>query len=356
MSYSMLAKQEDQALTTPEQAAGQYVADLSQIPADKQEASTDSSSVSMPTSNVALDLQQDYQAQFSAAQAQAVAQVAAAMSQANNGAYPVEFTGAVPGNPDVQSHVTAVQQPNSNELYRKTLISDKVRAENRERKKRWREQNEDRNKDNDLRCRVNKRANRLFGAADSEHKRSWIEREFVKRQAKRKEKELRKTSIGGSPNNTGSLGNDHMQNAGQSSDLSQLQNTPYYSMGNNMAPLSPNTAAKLLNNNLAEAMKAQQESNQLTSAQLLEKLLQQAPTPQLEGSQLQQFNGQSGEENSNSAQLTDVTSAVSQTSTTPATAPQTSAAPNGGAAAGQNGDYPMEAVLTLMQLNAGWRQ
>jgi hypothetical protein len=122
----MLAKQEDQALTTPEQAAGQYVADLSQIPADKQEASTDSSSVSMPTSNVALDLQQDYQAQFSAAQAQAVAQVAAAMSQANNGAYPVEFTGAVPGNPDVQSHVTAVQQPNSNELYRKTLISDKV--------------------------------------------------------------------------------------------------------------------------------------------------------------------------------------------------------------------------------------
>jgi hypothetical protein len=101
-----------------------------------------------------------------------------------------------------------------------------------------------------------------------------------------------------------------MQNAGQSSDLSQLQNTPYYSMGNNMAPLSPNTAAKLLNNNLAEAMKAQQESNQLTSAQLLEKLLQQAPTPQLEGSQLQQFNGQSGEENSNSAQLTDVTSGM----------------------------------------------
>lgn len=122
----MLAKQEDQELTTPEQAAGQYVADLSEITAENKQVPSETSSVSMPTSNVELDLQQDYQAQFSAAQAQAVAQVAAAMSQANNGAYPVEFASAVPGNPDVQSHVTAVQQPNSNELYRKTLISDKV--------------------------------------------------------------------------------------------------------------------------------------------------------------------------------------------------------------------------------------
>lgn len=48
--------------------------------------------------------------------------------------------------------------------------------------------------------------------------------------------------------------------------------------------------------------------------------------------------------------------AVSQSSTAAVTAPQTTTAPNGGAAAGQNGDYPMEAVLTLMQLNAGWRQ
>jgi hypothetical protein len=60
----------------------------------------------------------------------------------------------------------------------------------------------------------------------------------------------------------------------------------------NMAPLSPNTTAKLLNSNLQEAIKAQQETSQLTSAQLLEKLLQQAPAPQLEGSQMQQFSNE----------------------------------------------------------------
>ncbi|KAF9112857.1 hypothetical protein BGX27_002690 [Mortierella sp. AM989] len=75
---------------------------------------------------------------------------------------------------------------------KRELNSEKVRTENRERKKRWREQNEDRNKDNDLRCRVNKRANKLFGKLDSEHKTHWIEEEFGKRQLKRKEKERRR--------------------------------------------------------------------------------------------------------------------------------------------------------------------
>ncbi|KAF8983483.1 hypothetical protein BGZ46_010158 [Entomortierella lignicola] len=75
---------------------------------------------------------------------------------------------------------------------KRELNSEKVRTENRERKKRWREQNEDRNKDNDLRCRVNKRANKLFGKQDSEHKARWIEEEFGKRQLKRKEKERRR--------------------------------------------------------------------------------------------------------------------------------------------------------------------
>jgi hypothetical protein len=49
--------------------------------------------------------------------------------------------------------------------------------------------------------------------------------------------------------------------------------------------------------------------------------------------------------------------AVSDTSSTATAATSQGAnAPNGGAPANQNGDYPMEAVLTLMQLNAGWRQ
>ncbi|KAI9239317.1 MAG: hypothetical protein BYD32DRAFT_232735 [Podila humilis] len=48
-----------------------------------------------------------------------------------------------------------------------TSTINKIRTENRERKKRWREANEDRNKDNDLRCRVSKRANKLHGKEPS---------------------------------------------------------------------------------------------------------------------------------------------------------------------------------------------
>lgn len=47
-------------------------------------------------------------------------------------------------------------------------------------------------KDNDLRCRVNKRAHKLFGKEDSDHKKKWIDDEFLKRQQKRKDKERRK--------------------------------------------------------------------------------------------------------------------------------------------------------------------
>ncbi|KAG0348605.1 hypothetical protein BG004_004733 [Podila humilis] len=86
----------------------------------------------------------------------------------------------------------AVQDPIQESLKR-DATNAKVRSENRERKKRWREQNEDRNKDNDLRCRVNKRANKLFNYQESEHKARWIEEEFGKRQQKRKDKEQRRT-------------------------------------------------------------------------------------------------------------------------------------------------------------------
>ncbi|PHZ15231.1 uncharacterized protein RHIMIDRAFT_86154 [Rhizopus microsporus ATCC 52813] len=61
---------------------------------------------------------------------------------------------------------------------------ESIRASNRERKKKWRIHNEERNKDNDLRCRVNKRANKLYGLADSEEKQRWIKEEFEKRRLK----------------------------------------------------------------------------------------------------------------------------------------------------------------------------
>ena len=44
-------------------------------------------------------------------------------------------------------------------------------------------------KDNDLRCRVTKRATKLYGAADTDEKRKWMEVEFSKRKEKREAKE-----------------------------------------------------------------------------------------------------------------------------------------------------------------------
>ena len=44
-------------------------------------------------------------------------------------------------------------------------------------------------KDNDLRCRVTKRAAKLYGAADTDEKKKWMEAEFSKRKEKREAKE-----------------------------------------------------------------------------------------------------------------------------------------------------------------------
>lgn len=89
-----------------------------------------------------------------------------------------------PAKPDVQS-----------EEYKQ-----KVRNENRERKKRWREGNAERNKDNDLRSRVLKKANSVFGDASSPEKSAWMEEEFNKRREKRmaklKKEDEEKVSMG----------------------------------------------------------------------------------------------------------------------------------------------------------------
>ncbi|KAJ2900308.1 hypothetical protein IWW38_000567 [Coemansia aciculifera] len=75
-------------------------------------------------------------------------------------------------------------------------VLGKMRQENRERKKRWREMNDERNKDNDLRCRVNKRANQLYGAHASADKERWVGEEFERRQQRRRDKETRKRPQG----------------------------------------------------------------------------------------------------------------------------------------------------------------
>lgn len=65
---------------------------------------------------------------------------------------------------------------------------ERQRFENRERKKRWRESNAVRNKDNDLRCRINRRAKQLWGSQQSAERYAWMEAEFNKRRAKRESK------------------------------------------------------------------------------------------------------------------------------------------------------------------------
>ena len=62
---------------------------------------------------------------------------------------------------------------------------ERIRLENRERKKRWRDANRLKNQNNDLRARLKKRAIHLFGAEDSQKKLDWIEAEFEKRKNRR---------------------------------------------------------------------------------------------------------------------------------------------------------------------------
>lgn len=55
-------------------------------------------------------------------------------------------------------------------------------------------------KDNDLRCRVTKRAARLFGQSSNAQKANWIATEFNKRKQKREQKERAKSDVPGSSN------------------------------------------------------------------------------------------------------------------------------------------------------------
>ncbi|KAI8381284.1 uncharacterized protein BYT42DRAFT_300079 [Radiomyces spectabilis] len=344
----------------------------------------------------------------------AVAAAAAAANQATSSSQQAVSNTNTPSSSTTQ--ITA-------EMLKRELINQKVRADNRERKKRWREQNEERNKDNDLRCRVNKRAHKLFGKDDSEHKRRWIEEEFLKRQLKRKEKERRKQAVNGAIGaNTGGghsdSGSSNLDLAGgqphlDAQQLQALHETNYLSMlCNNLGALSPTAAAKLLSNsNVGSAAKAQEKSQQL-SLQLLDFLqqLQQYQPQQQQAStenptstdyQLptQTFSTSSSPNSSetstpmqhdstrpedrlaallSSSIHSAATAAASANNSQPATKQEgessssavkkDSSQQSEGSQSqqqqqqqqrqqqGSGGDYPMDAVLTLMQLNAGWRQ
>jgi hypothetical protein len=67
---------------------------------------------------------------------------------------------------------------------------ERIRIEARERKKRWRGNNTTRNKDNDLRARLQKRATNIYGPENSEEKTKWFENEFRIRREKRLTRQL----------------------------------------------------------------------------------------------------------------------------------------------------------------------
>ncbi|KAG0212583.1 hypothetical protein BGX28_006019 [Mortierella sp. GBA30] len=229
---------------------------------------------------------------------------------------------------------TASADPMQDSLKR-DLISEKIRTENRERKKRWREQNEDRNKDNDLRCRVNKRANKLFGKAESEHKTRWIEEEFGKRQMKRKDKERRRN-----PN----APHDPVSTPPPS-------NKPTVSLSEQLALHQQAQQQQQQQQQLASLAHSQFDPSTVKTALALNDLVKK------NGSHL------------DLAQLTGVLSdpnlarqliEIEANNTAPPPSMMVLNAPTkvdhdvkGGHM--MDADYPMDAVLTLMQLNGSWK-
>ncbi|KAF9188998.1 hypothetical protein BGZ51_000174 [Haplosporangium sp. Z 767] len=224
------------------------------------------------------------------------------------------------------------------ETIKRDLQSQKVRTENRERKKRWREQNEDRNKDNDLRCRVNKRANKLFGKQESEHKTRWIEEEFGKRQMKRKDKERRRnpnasgsvepvtvaTPVKPTPSLSEQLALHHQaQQQQQQLQASQLAH-PQFDPTTVKTALALNDLVKKNGNHLDLA----QLTGVLTDPNLARQLIEieaSNPAPPVTGTMM-----------------------VMNTSSKPADHDIKGSHT-------VEADYPMDAVLTLMQLNGSWK-
>ncbi|ODV94158.1 hypothetical protein PACTADRAFT_51042 [Pachysolen tannophilus NRRL Y-2460] len=117
---------------------------------------------------------------------------------------------------------------NRKNFYDEKTLKEKIKAENRERKKKWRISNSERNKDNDLRFRVQKRASHLFGGEDSEEKRKWIEVQFEKRKNKRilRELELSEKSTEKSPT-------IDIKEEDENSSLLENENIPVKNIENN---------------------------------------------------------------------------------------------------------------------------
>ncbi|KAF9345155.1 hypothetical protein BGX34_004986 [Mortierella sp. NVP85] len=254
---------------------------------------------------------------------------------------------------------------------KRELMNQKIRNENRERKKRWREQNEDRNKDNDLRCRVNKRALKLFGKGDSEHKARWIEEEFTKRQTKRKEKERKRNP---------SLHPDlNIQSASSPGDMeTEVSLTEQLALHASAIAAAAAAAAAAAGAVTDPDSHHQQQQLQATAASLTSVAPQFDPTTVKTALALNDLVKKNGS-HLDLAQLTGVLSdpnlarlleleansaaaaaaaAAATTQPPPLLMLNTTPKPDADVSKGNHmldSDYPMDAVLTLMQLNGSWK-
>ncbi|KAF9585032.1 hypothetical protein BGW38_004191 [Lunasporangiospora selenospora] len=232
------------------------------------------------------------------------------------------------------------------------MNTEKIRMENRERKKRWRELNEDRNKDNDLRCRVNKRAHKLFGKDESEHKSRWAEEEFGKRQMKRKEKERRR--------NPDAPNMDPLPTTPQSNTSlhDQLALHQQYVVQRQQDQVSPEQAVLNATSAAASALSHTQfDSATVKTALALNDLVRKTGNHL----DLAQLTGVLTDPNL-ARQLIEIEANSKSTQPTAAAPPLMTINPppvkeDAPTSTSQlmEADYPMDAVLTLMQLNGSWK-
>ncbi|KAK4511836.1 uncharacterized protein ATC70_003835 [Mucor velutinosus] len=325
-----------------------------------------------------------------------------------------------------QPHQQTIQNPPTARRINQEMDQAKkesVRASNRERKKKWRIHNEERNKDNDLRCRVNKRANKLYGSQDSPAKQQWVQEEFEKRRQKRMDKERRKhlvNNVLSVPNATNpeahhgvstedNHNTDGNNNNNDANTVSMLNSVNANQMQNFYTPLpqiDTATAAKLLDfptdlqrqlleqlNNSMMALtngiqppptdQGNEDNNNADASGSADMVYdnQQAAAVAAANEALQQVIAQGLSTNTTSATSSGHNSPMQYTATTattndlmetdevkaepaevPAEGPEVKAeSTEEDKVKDENGEekkpeYPMDAVLTLMQLNAGWRQ
>lgn len=237
---------------------------------------------------------------------------------------------------------------------------------------------------------MNKRAQKLFGAADSATKQQWINEEFEKRRQKRMEKERRKHIVNNVLSVPGTsevaASNDLVANdnntATNNNGLSSLVGTSYYTP---LPQIDSATAAKLLDfpTDLQRQLLEQLNHSMMALTNGLQQQASQGATTNTETHQ------SVDSESTENANTIDPVAAATQAALQQVIAQGLSASTNDSSNDHQTPavpvvtedkikeeevevkqdvkeendskeekktEYPMDAVLTLMQLNAGWRQ